>query len=512
MNAIDLSSPFRSQRWNALWRYTWSLLLVLLASAISFPLHFVIAAENLVMLYLAAVVLAAVFLGRGPAILASLLSVLTFDFFLVEPRLSLSVADTQYLLTFFGLLAVGLVISTTVTQLRTQVEIVRQREAHTAALNSLSQDLTSAVLLSDMLRSVVQHIHQSFSTRVVVFLPDQEGLSLAADSSPDDALRPVDLSRAEDMFHSLPGTSDPGEPGQLEYLPLRTSYGLVGILGIDPGEEKKALVSTTQRSLLRGFANLAALAIERARLAEQASQAQVLQNTERLQHALLSSISHELRTPLVSITGALSTLLETGAINSPDQQSAREELVETAYEEARHMNLLVGNLLDMSRLESGALRLSLEPCDLEDLAGIAIARFGERRHNRTVQTSFAPDLPLIEMDVNLMVEVLVNLLENAAKYSPEASTIEIACSMAGESACIEVSDQGPGIPAEDLERVFNKFYRSPHMQHVAGLGLGLSISKGIVEAHGGHIQAHNRPAGGLTISICLPARQGVNGT
>ena len=509
MNAIDLSSPFRSQRWNALWRYACSVLLVLLASAISFPVHFFIAAENLVMLYLAAVVLAAVFLGRGPAILASVLSVLTFDFFLVEPRLSLSVADTQYLLTFFGLLAVGLVISTTVAQLRTQVEIIRQREAHTAALNSLSQDLTGAVQLEDMLRSVVQHIHQSFNTRVIVFLPDQKGLRLAADSNPEQALSAADRAQAEALFRELPGVPGQAEPSPWYYLPLRTSFGLVGILGIHPGEGGKALASETQRELLGGFANLAALAIERARLAEQASQTQVLQNTERLQHALLSSISHELRTPLVSITGALSTLLEIATIDSPAQQPARQELVETAYEEAQHMNLLVGNLLDMSRLESGALHLSLEPCDLEDLAGIAIARFGERRHNRTVQTSFTPELPLIDLDVTLMVEVLVNLLENAAKYSPEASVIELACCLEDDFACIEVSDQGVGIPPQDLERVFEKFYRSPHAQHVAGLGLGLSISKGIVEAHGGHIQASNRPTGGLTIRIRLPVRQGV---
>ncbi|MBN2147516.1 MAG: DUF4118 domain-containing protein [Anaerolineales bacterium] len=512
MNETNLRSPSRNRRWNTLWRYLWSVLLVLLASAISFPVHFIIKAENLVMLYLAAVVLAAVFLGRGPAILASVLSVLTFDFFLVEPRLSLSIADTQYLLTFFGLLAVGLVISTTVAQLRSQVEIIRQREAHTAALNSLSKDLTGAVELDDMLRSVVQHIHQSFNSRVVVLLPGQDGLCVAADSSAEKTLPAADLAKAEALFRNHPGTPDPsapalGEPSQLHYLPLRTSFGLVGILGIDSGNGGQAPASETQRDLLRGFANLAALAIERTRLAEQASQAQVLQNTERLQHALLSSISHELRTPLVSITGALSTLLEATPADSPAQQSAHQELVETAYEEAQHMNLLVGNLLDMSRLESGALRLSLEPCDLEDLAGIAIARFGERRHNRTVQTSFTEYLPLVDLDVNLMVEVLVNLLKNAAKYSPEASVIELACFQDGEFICIEVSDQGVGIPLEDLERVFDKFYRSPRVRHVAGLGLGLSISKGIVEAHGGSIQARNRPEGGLAITLRLPLTQ-----
>ena len=511
--------PRLTGRGAILWRYLRSVLLVLVASAISFPVHFVIAAENLVMLYLAAVVLAAVFLGRGPAILASLLSVLTFDFFLVEPRLSFSVADTQYLLTFFGLLAVGLVISTTVAQLRSQVEIIRQREAYTAALNSLSQDLTGAINLEDMLDSVVQHIYQSFASRVVLLLPGDDGLRLAAGWQGDPpaasqaVLEPAELQAAAQVYHGQTPDPYPTQPSHrpLHYLALRTSLGPVGVLGIDPGPNGERLANPAQLSLLQGFANLAALAIERARLAEQAGQAQVLKNTERLQTALLSSISHELRTPLVSITGALSTLVEDApsAPDSPAEQAARRELVETAYEEARRMNLLVGNLLDMSRLESGMLQLSLEPCDLQDLAGIALERFSGQHPDRVVRTSLSGDLPLLHLDVTLMVEVLVNLLENAAKYSPKQSPIDLVCRRAaGESqpgySEIEISDQGMGITPEDLPHLFDKFYRSPRVRHLAGLGLGLSISKGIVEAHGGRISAHSRSGGGLTILIQLP--------
>lgn len=493
---------------NPAWRYLGSLLLVLMASAISIPLHFVIDAVNLVMVYLAAVVLAAAFLGRGPAILATVLSVLTFDFFLIEPRLSLSVQNAQYLLTFFGLLVVGLVISNTVSQLRVQYEIVRQREAHTAALNSLSRDLTGAVALNDMLHSVVVHIQQTFGRRVVVLLPGEQGLRRAADSDGGSEFSPDELERAKQAFNLLPGQSLSGGKA-FDFLALRTSLGAVGVLGIE-NRSGRAAGDGDERSLMEGFANLAALAIERARLAEQASQAQVLQNTERLQAALLNSISHELRTPLVSITGSLSTLLESPPELQAAPQEARTELLETAYEEARRLNRLVGSLLDMSRLESGALRLSLEPCDLQDLVGTALERFGERQHQRMVRTRLEKDLPLLELDMPLMVQVLVNLLENSSKYSPALSPIELRGWREADWVHLEVSDRGPGIPPEDLERIFDKFYRVPGPRHMPGLGLGLSISKGIVEAHAGKIWAQNRAGGGLVITIALKHSGGIN--
>lgn len=505
---------FGRKAWRvAVWRYLQSILLVLLALVVSIPLHFIIEPVNLVMLFLAAVVVAAAFLGRGPAILASVLSVLIFDFFLVQPRLSFSVADTEYLLTFFGLLVVGLVISTTVAQLRSQFDIIRQREANTAALNSLSQDLTGAINLEDMLNSVVRHIHQSFSSRVVVLLPDKNNLYLAADSENRSSLEETELEAAGQVFRQTAQPAETLPSGSMQFLPLRTSLGVVGVLGIATVADRQSFANQAQRNLLQGFANLAALAIERARLAEQAEQAQVLKNTERLQSALLSSISHELRTPLVSITGALSTLAEINPenIRSPQEKAARQELIDTAYEEAQRMNLLVGNLLDMSRLESGALRLSLEPCDLQDLVGITLDRFSQQHCDRMVITRLEDDLPLIDLDVSLMVEVLVNLLRNADKYSPKDVPILLACRRDGGMIEIEVNDQGPGVASEDLERIFDKFYRSANVRHVTGLGLGLSISKGIVEAHKGYIEARNRPGGGLSIFVHLPgAKNGVS--
>jgi two-component system sensor histidine kinase KdpD len=513
------STPSPKRKWLlTLWRYLQSAGLVLLATLISIPIHFQIDAVNLVMLYLAAVVVVAVRLGRGPAILASLLSVLTFDFFLIEPRLSFTVADTQYLLTFLGLLIVGLVISTSVARVARQVEIIRQREAHTAALNSLSKDLTSALNLDNMLHSVVHHIFQSFACRVLVLLPSENGLRLAADSihtteiGATVSLTPEETQRAEQIYrsapqyhHSFPSETPPGYSSGIRFLPLRTSLG-VGVLGIDTGENSDLLTDKSQRTLLQGFANLAALAIERAHLAEQASQAEILKDIERLQTALLNSISHELRTPLVSITGALSSLSEAASAENgnPQERAARKEIIETAYEDARRMNLLVGNLLDMSRLESGTLKLNLEPCDLEDLVGISLEHFSQQYPARRVDAHLPDGLPLLDLDAALMVEVLVNLLANAAKYSPIDTPIELSIQKTNDLLEIAIHDHGEGAPPEDLEHLFDKFFRSATVRHTGGLGLGLSISKGFIEAHGGSIEARNRPSGGLSVLIYLP--------
>lgn len=510
-------TPFRL----SYWRYLKSVLLVLAATMFSIPIHYVIQPENLVMLYLAAVILAALFLGKGPAILASILSVITFDFFLVEPRFSFTVQDTQYLLTFLGLLTVGIIISNTIAQLRSQVDIIRQREAHTAALNSLSQELTGAKNLDEVLHSIIEHIRQSFNCRVTLWLADGDNLRLAADSawgSQGDSVAadPQEIASAHRFFRSQlegKGTADVetrvSPPSPFFYLPLRAGKKILGILGLETGENARFLSDAPQRSLLQGFSNLAALAIERDQLAEQARQAQLLKDVERLQTALLNSISHELRTPLVSITGALSALAESGPEwpSSRVDLAVRRELIETAYEESRRLNLLVGNLLDMSRLESGALHLNLEPCDLQDLAGIALERFAQQQRERLIRTSIEEDLPLIMIDVTLMVEVLVNLLVNADKYSPKNFPLELTFRQVQDNIEIEVSDKGPGVSDDDLEHIFDKFYRSTNIRHISGLGLGLSISKGIVEVHGGKIFAQNRAGGGLTIKIHLPVNE-----
>jgi len=283
-------------------------------------------------------------------------------------------------------------------------------------------------------------------------------------------------------------------------LPLKTARGVVGVLGIRPSNSGESL-SAEQRRLMESFASQAALAIERAQFAEEARQAQILQETEKLQSALLNSISHDLRTPLVSITGTLSSLQEDAA---QLDDATRQSMVETAYGEAQRLNHLVGNLLDMSRIESGAMRVRQEWCDAQDVIGSALDNLGERIRERQVSVDLPAPLPMVPLDFVLIVQVLVNLLDNALKYSPPRSRIEVSARVTDSILEIQVADRGIGIPSDDLTRVFDKFYRVQRPDGVAGTGLGLAICKGIVEAHRGKIKAENREGGGTIITIDLP--------
>jgi two-component system sensor histidine kinase KdpD len=275
---------------------------------------------------------------------------------------------------------------------------------------------------------------------------------------------------------------------------------MVGVLGVRPGESGGSFTSD-QHQVLTAFANQAALAIERASLAEQARQAELLQATEKLQSALLNSISHDLRTPLVSITGALSSLAD----DTVDMDgTSRRNLIDTARGEADRLNRLVGNLLDMTRLEAGAVHIHREACDVQDVIGSALEQVGPPAAGRPISVDVAPDLPLVPMDFVLVSRVLVNVIDNALKYSPQGSPIEIRAYLAGDFVEVDVSDRGEGIPAGDLTRVFDKFYRVQRPDNITGTGLGLAICKGIVEAHGGFITAENRPGGGALITLALP--------
>jgi two-component system sensor histidine kinase KdpD len=287
----------------------------------------------------------------------------------------------------------------------------------------------------------------------------------------------------------------------MRYQPLKTMRGAVGVLGVKPSMPDRFLTRDQLRTL-DAFTNQVALAIERARLAEQTRQTEMLEITDKLQNALLNSISHDLRTPLVSITGALSSLADDHVtLDEP----ARRSLIETASEEADRLNRLVGNLLDMTRLESGAMHVRREACDLQDLVGSSLEEVGSRLGDRSIVVDVPDTLPLVSMDFVLIQRVLVNVIDNGLKYSPQESPLEIRAQMAGAFVEITVADRGVGIPQEDLSRIFDKFYRVQRPDNVNGTGLGLAIGKGIVDAHGGFISAENRPGGGTIITIALPA-------
>ena len=482
--------------------YAASLVLVAVATVLCELLRPFLAPTNVIMFYLLAVVVASVRLSRKPAIATALLGVLAFDFFFVPPRLTFDVADTQYLLTFLGLFVVGVVISTLVARSKERAEVMRAREVHTASLYYLSRDLAASVDISAVLRAVVTNVEEALNAQVVILLPEGERLDVMA-TSEGLTLGIKEQAVADWAFrnnHPAGRATDTLVSADLIYLPLQTTTSVLGVIGVSL-ENDAAYHSQDNRRLLDAFATQAAMAMERIRFSRQAEQAQILQARENLERALLNSISHDLRTPLVSVSGVLSSLKEEGAHLS---DRARRELLETACSEAERLNRFVGNLLDMTRIEAGAVRLNIEPCDVQDLVGCALAAIETRLDSSKVSFRMLPVMPLVPMDLVLMTQVLVNLLDNGLKYAPPGSLIEVVASTEAPWLVLEVADRGPGVPEHDLKRVFDKFYRIPVPEGAGGTGLGLSICKGIVEAHGGRITAENRAGGGLRIVIRLP--------
>ena len=488
-------------------RYLISIVLVFGATLLGFPLRGFLDPTNLVMLFLVAVVFSAVFLGRGPSIMASVLSVLAFDFFFVDPRLTFTVNDTQYILTFIGLLIVGLIISNSAALLRDQVDLLRRRGQQSQALNTMSRELTAAITPDEVMETVIRNVSDMFNRGTVILLPEDGHLAVKA-STPDIAIGESELAVADWAFKhgKEAGRGTTTLPAaDIRFRPLITASETVGVLGTKP-QALQVILTDDQRLLMEGVTNLAAIAIQRASYGEKAAQAEMLRNTEKLQTALLNSISHELRTPLATVTGVLSSLEESESARLTNQldPATRLELIVSATRQAGRLNLLVENLLDMTRLESGALRLNREPTDIQDLVGTVLRQMSSELTNHPLKTDLPPDFPLVTMDAVLIAQVLRNLLDNACKYSPVNCPIFISARLITDQIEIAVSDQGIGIPTANLERVFDKFFRVQRQEAVAGTGLGLSICKGIIEAHGGRIWAENNPDKGTTIKFTLP--------
>ena len=488
-------------------RYLISLVLVFVATLLGFPLRGFLDPTNLVMLYLVAVVFSAVFLGRGPSIMASVLSVLAFDFFFVDPRLTFTVNDTQYVLTFIGLLIVGLIISSSAALLRNQVDQLRRRGQQSQALNVMSRELTAAITPDEVMETVIRNVSDMFSRETVILLPENGHLTVKA-STPNITIDESELAVADWAFKhgKEAGRGTTTLPAaDIRYRPLITASETVGVIGTKP-QAFQVILTDDQRLLMEGVTNLAAIAIQRASFGEKAAQAEMLRNTEKLQTALLNSISHELRTPLATVTGVLTSLEESERANPVNQldPATRMELIVSATRQAGRLNLLVENLLDMTRLESGALRLNREPTEIHDLIGTVLRQMSSELLNHPLKTDLPPELPLVTMDAVLIAQVLKNLLDNAAKYSPVNCPIFISARLMTEQIEIAVSDRGIGIPTANLERVFDKFFRVQRQESVAGTGLGLSICRGIIEAHGGRIWAENNPDNGAALKFTLP--------
>ncbi|HKZ18458.1 MAG TPA: sensor histidine kinase KdpD, partial [Geobacteraceae bacterium] len=391
--------------------YMTSLAMVVATTVVCWFVRPFLAPTNMVMIYLLAVVVAALRLSLKPAILTAFLGVLAFDFFMVPPYLTFNVADTEYLITFIALFAVGVVISTLVSKARERADTVREREAQTDSLYHLSRDLAAAADTESLLEVVLSNIRESLNAKVAVILPERERMKVAAASK---GLHPSvkEMAVADWAFRNRKaaghGTETLGS-AELLHIPLQASGNLLGVLGIKL-ETDADYRSRQTRRLVDAFASQTAMALERVQLSRQAEQAQILQARENLERALLNSISHDLRTPLVSITGALDTLRERVHTLADE---ARLELLDTAWEEAERLNRFVGNLLDMTKLEAGAVKLRREHCDVQDLVGCALAALERRLGTRKVDLHVPSTLPPVRMDMTLMTQVLVNLLDNA---------------------------------------------------------------------------------------------------
>jgi two-component system sensor histidine kinase KdpD len=497
-----LVKPFRTEAGK--WRgYVLGFILVALATILGRLLVNFFTPANIVMFYLVSVTLTAVTSGLVPSVTVSLLSVLAFDFFLVPPYYTFTVADTQYIVTFTALFIVGVVISYLTARLSQETEVAVRRERETATLYSMSRSLTIASGMESTLQTIVTSINNTFGRKTVILIPGSTGALKPFPDDPDSALTENERETAFQVFNNqkLPvsGLNAKSESG-VRIVPLKTSRGTTGVVVLKESLPLK-IWSDEQEKLLEVFADLAALVIEHNQLVEKARNTQILEATEKLQTALLNSISHDLRTPLVSIIGALSSLQDK---EMKLDEMATNNLLQVAREQADYLNHTITNLLDVSRLEAGALKISRQHSDVQDLLGAALEQMGSRIHQRSIAIDMPENLPFISVDFGLIVQVLINIIDNAVKYSPVDSTINISARKAGKEVSIEIADRGVGIPPEDLPHVFDKFYRLNKPNLVAGTGLGLSICKGIVEAHGGHTTALNRPGGGSIINVFLP--------
>ncbi len=477
--------------------YLFSLLALAAATLIGLVARRWLDPTSIVLIVLLAVVLSATTWGLGPSILSSVVAVFLVDALFIPPYGFFSISGLGDLLALAVFLVIAFIISELGGRVRMQMEAAQQREQQIGALYGLTREVAFADDRGAIFEAASKQIGEVFDAETIMLLSGPEG---NLEPEPLNRLGEIDRPAAEWSLQN----GEPAGAGMSSFsdaawifLPLKTAQGTLGVLGVQGhGAEP---VTPEHLRLLETFGGQIAIALEHVRLSAQAEQAQVLEASERFRNALLSSISHDLRTPLAAIMGSATSLLDPGARLGPD---ARQDLILTIKEEAAGLNRLVANLLNMTRVEGGALQPQCEWHSVEEVVGAALEHRGTEGH--PIQLDLEPDLPLIPFDFVLIEQVLMNLLDNAYKFSPPGSPVEISARQEPPWLCIAVSDRGIGIPKEELLRVFDKFYRVPGNKVARGTGLGLSICKGIVEAHGGRIWAEQRDGGGARISMTLP--------
>jgi two-component system sensor histidine kinase KdpD len=427
-----------------------------------------------------------------------------FRFLLRSTRFSFAVSDVQYILTFIIMLAVGLITGQLTAGLRFQARVAGHREERAGSLYEIARDLSGAVQIDQVVRISDASIERTFRASAALLLPNAHG-QLAVTAPRADTELNVDIGIAQWAF-------DKGQPAgfgtdtlpgsEVLYVPLRAPTQARGVLAVK-ARNRRLLHIPEQRQLLDTFAALIAIALERVHYVEVAQDALVRMESERLRNSLLAALSHDLRTPLTVLVG----LAESLTITKPPLSPAQLESAGAIQDEARRMSTLVSNLLDMARIESGEVKLNLQWQPLEEVVGSALNATQGMLKQHFVDVHVPRDLPLVRIDALLIERVLVNLLENASKYTPPGSRITLAAEVVGDQLSVSVSDNGPGLPAGREEAVFQKFTRGERESATPGVGLGLTICRAIVESHQGKIVATHRPGGGARFTFTLPLGQ-----
>jgi two-component system, OmpR family, sensor histidine kinase KdpD len=490
--------------------YAGTLALVAGAFLVGLMLQQFLGDKVIAMVFLTAVLASAISYGLWPALAASLVSTLAYNFFFLPPLYTFTIADPQNVVALFLFAVVAVIASNLASRVRSQALAARQRAKTTEDLYLFSRKLGGAVTLDDLLWATAYQVARMLKLAVVILLPEHGTVAVRSGYPPEDSLDDADLAAAKWCWQNdrAAGRGADTLPGAKRlFLPIRTGRGPVGVVGLGPmgAAEDRAgpLLTPDQRRLLDALCDQAALALERTNLAQDLDHARLLAETDRLRSALLTSISHDLKTPLASIIGAISSLR---TYSKAYDETAKEQLMETVQEEAERLNRFIANLLDMTRLESGAVEPRLTLTDLSEVVGSTLKRAAAILADHRVEVHLAPDLPMARIDFVLFEQVLFNLLDNAAKYAPAGTVIDVSGRRQGERLVLQVQDEGEGIPPEDLERIFDKFYRVHAAdRRRAGTGLGLAICRGFVEAMGGSIQATNRAdRSGAIFTVELP--------
>jgi two-component system, OmpR family, sensor histidine kinase KdpD len=461
--------------------------------------------ENVDLIFLTAVVGVAMRYGLWPSLIASAAASLCYNFFFLPPIYTFTITDPTNVAAFFFFIVMAVIVSNVAARVRTQAVTAMARARNTESLYAFSRKLAGAGTLDDVLWATAYQTALMLKVRVVLLLPEDGGIAVKTGYPPEDTLDAADLAAAKWAWENdrPAGRGSDTLPGAKRlFLPMHTGRGAIGIVGLD-GDKPGPLLTPDQRRLLDALMDQAALAIERVRLVQDLDRVMRTAEADRLRSALLTSISHDLKTPLAAVLGAAGTLR--GMSDALDEH-AKADLIATIIDEAERLNRFIANLLDMTKLESGAISPNSALHDLGEIVGSALRRVNKILAQHRIEVDLAKDLPMVEIDPVLFEQALFNLLDNAAKYASASTTVRIQSWRDRNSVGLHVLDEGDGIPAGDLENIFDKFYRARKGDHVrAGTGLGLAISRGFVEAMHGTIVAANRTdRTGAVFTIALP--------